>query len=49
LNIALLALVVGSNHGSSRIPASYDMWRRFRSIEYGFLSEASTGILCLRQ
>jgi len=25
----------GSAHGSSRIPPSYEMWNRLRSVEYG--------------
>src|SRR5204863_332884 len=29
-------LSLASRAGSSRMPASYEMWRRFRSIEYGF-------------
>ena len=37
---------LASYHGSSRIPASKEMCRRFRSIEYGFFAEACTGMLC---
>src|SRR5207244_12483199 len=35
---------LASNHGSSSIPLSKLMWRRLRSIEYGFETLASTGI-----
>src|SRR5947207_13921904 len=36
---------LASNHGSSSIPLSKLMWRRLRSIEYGFETLASTAIL----
>ena len=39
----------GSFHGSSRMPPSKLMCSRLRSIEYGFLAVASTGILWAAQ
>jgi hypothetical protein len=35
----------GARHGSSRIPPSYEMCMRLRSIEYGLASVAVTGML----
>ena len=49
LNISLLAGANASIQGSSRMPASNEMWSRLRSIEYGFFSDASTGMRCVRQ
>ena len=40
-----ISFVLASNHGSSKTPLSKLMWRRLRSVEYGFSALASTGIL----
>ena len=45
LYISLFSGLVGSNQGSSKIPASYEICQRLRSIEYGFDALASTSIL----
>jgi hypothetical protein len=34
----------GSAHGSSRIPPSKEMWKRFRSLEYGRSAVTGTGM-----
>jgi hypothetical protein len=36
----------GSDHGSSRIPPSKLMCRRFRSLEYGFAAVTGVGMPC---
>ena len=42
--IISLALPGAIDDGSSRMPASYEMCRRLRSIEYGFFALACTGM-----
>src|SRR5207245_2516408 len=38
----------GAAHGSSRIPPSYEMWKRLRSVEYGRSAVTGTGMSCRR-
>lgn len=34
----------GVTSGSSRIPASYEMWKRFSSVDHGFAVVCATGM-----